>query len=392
MPVAGEVFAFSPNWVRPVNERLSWLTDIVQVYDGGEQRIALRSTPRRRIEYELLTVEQDATYLDALLWAWQSQPYVVPMWMDAQHLTGALAPGATTIPVITGGYDYHAGGLALIARGPREYEVLEIDAVEVDTITLAEPTFAAWPAGTRIYPARTGRLPEAQPVERLTAGLVRAIVAFELIDNTVVEPAVETVYYSEGLDTRRPNRVRSLEADYRRKLERLDFGTGAVTIDDESGRPEIVRGLEYLLHGRTDIHDFRRFLHTRQGRAHSVYLPNWQTDPQVTRTLASGATQLFVRDIDYDLYLDLDVGRRDLALLHADGTWYFRRVTGVLNFPDTQEHRFTLHAGIDREVAPGEWQLVTWLELARLDSDQIELAWLTSELVQVSLPVRGLLR
>ena len=46
-----ELFPLAPNWIRPVVERLEWLTDVIEGYDATEERTPLRTLPRRSLEY-----------------------------------------------------------------------------------------------------------------------------------------------------------------------------------------------------------------------------------------------------------------------------------------------------------------------------------------------------
>ena len=147
---------FSPNWESPVTERLEWLTDLIEAYDGTEEATPLRTQPRRSFEYEVLVQAEEAANLDALLWRYQAEKYVVPIWTDPQFLEAALPAGTGTITVPTVDYDFSAPGWAVLWTSTTEYELVEVSGTDASSLTLNGTVQNDWPAGTRIYPAREG--------------------------------------------------------------------------------------------------------------------------------------------------------------------------------------------------------------------------------------------
>jgi hypothetical protein len=153
-----DILPFSPNWENPVTERLEWLTDLIEAYDGTEEATPLRTMPRRSFEYAVLVQAEEAANLDALLWRYQAEAYVVPIWTDPQLLASALPAGSGTITVPTTNYDFSAPGWAVLWRSQDTYELLAVDSMDASSLTLSGTVQADWPAGTRIYPARAGRI------------------------------------------------------------------------------------------------------------------------------------------------------------------------------------------------------------------------------------------
>jgi len=120
------VFGMRPDWSQGITERLEWLTEVLEAYDGTEQRVRLRQLPRRGFEYGFLIEGRDAQVLDHLLFAWGARIYCLPVWTDVSTLAGEAAIGSTALTVQdVANSDYHAGGLAVLWRSNTRHEAVE---------------------------------------------------------------------------------------------------------------------------------------------------------------------------------------------------------------------------------------------------------------------------
>lgn len=154
------VFAFSPDWSQPVTERYEWLTDVMESYNGTEQRLQLRTNPRKQIEYQVLAEGHMANQSDALLWGWQSRVFALPIWRNGLYLNQPLFKGSQSIPIQSLYYDFKHNGLLILYQNENHYEVLEIKQITDQSLLIKRPTQQNWPAGTAIYPVVLARLPQ----------------------------------------------------------------------------------------------------------------------------------------------------------------------------------------------------------------------------------------
>ena len=168
------VFGLKPNWADGWLERLMWATDVLATRDGTEQRVSLRSKPRRSLEFSILVGRDDAALLDVLLSAWQSRVYALPIWPDKAVLAATVTAGSTVIPLTTTNLEYEADGLLVIGSDSRNTEAAEVLSVASNAVTLKQPLLQTWPAGAFVTPARTARLRVTQAVSRVTDAIARA--------------------------------------------------------------------------------------------------------------------------------------------------------------------------------------------------------------------------
>lgn len=382
-----ETFGHNPNWRNSVLERLEWLTDVIEAFDRTEERTALRSAPRRSLEYAVLLQGQAAARLEAALWGGPAPQWLLPIWTDPQLLAAELPSGATSIPATTAGYDFADGGQAVLWRDDATHEAVTIDTVTADALTLASPTTTTWAAGARLYPARPARLSPEIRLARPTAGILRGVLSFELEPASYPAAPDATLYRGVEVNTRSPNRIPDVPTGYDSKAERIDYALGAVAVDDLAGLPALRRSYEYLLRDRAAIAAWRGWLHARTGRAAAFWHPQWQLDLEQTAGLAAAGTVLHVRAGAAARYA-LAPGRQDLALLHADGTWYFRRILSAT--PAGDEELLELDAALGIDTQPGDFRLITYLTLVRLEADAIEIAWHTAGIAKSTVEYRSL--
>lgn len=384
------VFGLRPNWREPLRESLEWLTDVLVADDGSEQRVRLREAPRRTFEWLASAEGRDMRLLDNLLWGWQGRVYCLPVWTDRWDLPAALPAGSAGITVPTAYADYHAGGLAILWRSPREYEAVEVLAVESGGITLARQTEAEWAAGTRVYPARLARLPAEQSVTRHTGRLAEVLLTFEVADPDG-GPVVDAgpVYLGYPVLTTPCETSDPPDDQYVRRLLAFDHPTGRPVYADRATYPAVTQGYRWRVGTRAAIQAHRAWLGARAGRLVPCWAATWRQDFVQTRTLGAAAVTLAVQADGYRDLVAAHPARRHLLLRHRDGTVYCRRIVGAAELT-ADEDTLTLDSPIGREVAPGDLVMIAYLHLVRLAADRVELTWHTDALVETAVGLTAL--
>ncbi|MCW7536700.1 hypothetical protein OOT46_02375 [Aquabacterium sp. A7-Y] len=393
LPVTGRrvvVFGIRPNWADGITERLEWLTEVLEAHDGTEQRIRLRQMPRRGFEYGFLLEGQDARVLDHLLFAWGGRTYCLPVWTDIAYLPDEVKAGAMELQVQdAANSDYHPGGMAVLWRSVLDNEAVQVLAVEGNTLTLNLALGRSWPAGTQVFPARLARLEGQTAVRRITDTLAEGRCRFTVEDLTApVGAEAGLAYQGYQIFDWPPNRSEDVEDNWQRKLTVLDHQTGARGFEDESGIPQIGRRLSWLLPDRVQVSRFRAWLAMRAGRANPAWLPTFESDLVVTRPVATADSGITVRNVGYSRFVAAHPQRRDLVLRTTAGVFY-RRVTGGDEL-SADEELISLDAPLGVTVAPAQFLQISWLELARLDQDAVELFWETDQIARLQLSTRTL--
>lgn len=389
------LFPFPPNWDAKVLERFEWVTDVLMARNGTEQRIALRQLPRRTYEYQVMsyqdTYQDFYQYLDTLLAAWQSKPYIIPMWMDADFLSADVPAGSLTIPVNTTDLDYYVGGAGMMGTDPKNAEGFTIQSMTATSVTLVYPTLNDWPAGSFIAPARSARLREAQKLNRPTAKLSQGTMMFDVQDNTTPPGVAGTTLYN-GLDVYLavPDRSVDISVEYTRVEKLLDFTVGVQEVDDIPQRPFTVREVQFLWGSKADIYDFKQWLFYRNGQQVPFYMPTWERNIEILSTMSASTVSATVTAQGFTNLLSSLGSRTDVAMLHVNGNWYLRSATFSPGATAATEV-ITLNTGIGIDTVPTDWIMICWLEKVRLNSDAIEVSYENTDIAYAKIATKGVI-
>lgn len=385
-------WVWRPNWARGITERLSWLTDVIRGYDGTEQRIRARKTPRRTFEFEYLVAGAQRRKFEAALWDWHARVWSLPTWTDGQQLTAPLTAGGFTITATTTDLDYHVGGFAmLLDPDSGAHEVAEIAALAAGEITTVRPLVSSWPADTTwIYPARSARLQAQHKVARWTGDHAGSVAVFEATDSSAWPAATESETYRSipVFSAAHNSRTESSDA-ISRALNVIDNGVGKWSVDDTTGHPDSVVNHLWSATTRAEITALRSWLYSRQGRLTHFWRPTGRRDLVLMAPVSDVATNIDIEGIGYTKYYSADTNRRDIRIETTGGAVYMRRITGTVEV-DASTERLTIDAPLGVSLAVADIARISFMELRRLDSDTLELAWWTGEVADCSMPMRSI--
>jgi hypothetical protein len=385
------VFGFAPNWSEPVRERLAWLTDVLLTQSGIEQRIGLRGIPRRGLSYSLLTQDRSASAkLETILLGWQSRLYALPVWTEMQSLSAPLAAGSSTIPCQTTDYEFAPNGLALLWRSHDQNEAVEIASVGASSITLKSPTVSAWPAGTRLYPVRTARLPQRQRLTRETNHHLSGTVEFELTDSPAIA-AVDTgdTYAGYRVYASSPNWAEPIEVEAMRQLDVLDYETSAPWVDDLSGLAALLKSWHWTLGSRAEIVALKKWLAAREGRRVPFWSPTQAEDLKILAPIGSSAVSITVENIGYARYLAGRADRRHIMIETQAGQRFYRAITASSEVNVASE-QITIDSALGVTLQTSDIKSARFLHLTRLESDEVEIAWHSLAVAECSTMLRSL--
>jgi len=384
------VWPFGPRWDKPVIERLSWLTDILEAYDGTEQGRELRSVPRKEIHYNALVFKENRQHLDSLLWGWQSKLFLLPIPMDVGVLNQAASIGATAVYVDTEYMAYHVGGYIVLYTGPTRTEAAKISAVDTWGVTLEASLVYAWPKGALAFPADLARIKDTQAVSSFATAMAELSMQFELEDTANVT-AVDstTIYRSYPVLETPPNWRDDVNFEYRRIVQRLDNQLSRPSVNDTRESPVTLQSYHWTRIGRAAIASLRAWLHARKGRLNPLWIPTFTDDITLHAPVLSVQSIMTIKRREYYRYLIGEKGRRDIAIFLNDGNILYKRITSS-TVQDAETEELVLSSTMGQDVSPEQVVRISFLRFSRLESDAIELSWQNTGLVECNHMVRGL--
>lgn len=367
------VWPVPPDWARGVQERLAWGTDVLRASATAvTQHRSYRHLPRRDFEFEVAEAAGDRRLVDMLL-AGHGGTWQLPIWPDVQWLSSALSVGATAIPCTTAGYDFVAGGKALLYTSRTAWEVVQVDTVESSQIGLTGATTAAYGPGSRLYPLRRAHVRQDAQVRLRSDDFGWRRLSFE-----IAEPcewaalASGTEYLTHPVLEVRPDEDDDPANSYARMLQVVDYGSAPPVVHDLPGIALRSQQSHWKLHGRAEHTWFRSLLYTLSGRQTPIWVPSFTADLQAAAAIAGGSTSLSVEWAGYTLYGKAKHNRKDVRVELTDGTVLYRRITDAVEAGDTET--LTLSASLDASsIAPERIRAISFMALSTQGSDETEI-------------------
>jgi hypothetical protein len=364
------IWPVPPDWSNGVRESLAFGTDVMTApATAVSQHRSYRTTPRRQLSFETLANAQGRRVADMLLAGWGGA-WQLPIWPDVQRLSAPLASGATSVPCATAGFDFVAGGLALLYSAVNSWEVVTIDSIAADHLALTGATSAAFAPGARLYPLRRARM-RGDAQERLyNDDLGRRSLAFD-IDEACDWPTLTggTAYLGHDVLDVRPDESADPAAGVSRLEQAVDYGAALPFVRDLPGLALRAQQSSWKLSGRAQHTWFRSLLYTRCGRLVPIWVPSFASDLKPAAAIAGGSAALSIEWAGYTLFGLGQPNRRDLRIELNDGTVFYRRVSAAVEAGGTET--LTLNASLDAgSIVPERIRAVSFMALCTLASDE----------------------
>ena len=377
--LAGTVALLALPCQAPMRETVAYLTDVIDSFNGTEDRHQLRSAPRVRLQYTIPQQAWDRAHAYNTERGALREKWAVPLWSQTQ-LVGAITAGATSIVCNTTLYDLRAASLALLYQSNSLWQVVEVSAVGSGSITVsAAQAFT----NAVLVPLRLGYI--AGNVQRTGNGHnAMAQVAFDLDDNIEITAAEPTQYLSNDIyfdEVLMPSE--SYESSLERREENADYDLGAVA---RSTPWTYARGVMNYVRQMTtpeEVLAFRQFLARRAGKYRAFWAPTYEVDLRLTNT----GTITTLITFQKDSYNDWATDRTHVAFEDDQGTWYARALSNIVIASST-----TLQATLSSalNLPASRIRRVSYLGLKRLSGDSVELEWIGNGVCQAALSVTEL--
>jgi hypothetical protein len=370
------MFPIPPQWDKRVIETLSWKTNIITSYNGSEQRIGLMREPRKTIQFDITTNNQETQKLDSIMMNWLARPFAIPVWQDITPLVTQATIGTSVLEIDTIGRDFVVGNSVAIFESFEDIETGEVTAVTDTEITLRLPLLATHPKGVSVYPIRIGRLPDKQSMGFLTPKVDTAKMVFNVTKNeNVAATEAAGVYRTLPILEERPNYSAEITTEYASKVQIIDNQLAEPYVDLETDFIQTTSAFTWVKTTKAGMQSLREMLHARRGRKEPIWVPTWKNDLTLVNGEVSGAALLVVKPHDRTLHVDGLYSRRDIMVLKTNGDRFYCRVSSSSDEGSTEE--LALDTPLPFDLPLNEVALICYIEICRLSSDTVEIEWIT---------------
>lgn len=375
VPVTGQRVVLWPFQPQPeIQETLEWATNVMEAYDGTEQRMTIRTTPRQRLRMNFIKFAAVERRAKALLFDWLARVFALPLWFEARRTTAPSTVGATSISVDTAAGDFRATGLVFVYSSDTAYEAAEIEAVNASSLDLASELTLAYPTGTLVMPARTVYAKSVPSTPRLPGGgSVYAMEFVTIVGNDLASTSGSSAYDSKVLldDC---NLVESGDSDaWERPVIVLDTDSGRIYQTSRVDRSRFRTRKVWDSPSLAETWRIRQLLHAMAGSRVSFWLPSFRADLVLAATIGPAATTFRVEECGYTALMQSRTPFADVRLVLVDGTAIVRRVTD--SEVDGAQEVLTIDSAFDplAPITAAEVERIEFVNLVRISDDKAEI-------------------
>lgn len=356
----------------------AWLTDVLQRYNGDEQRLALRERPRRTFGGEIvLTSDAERRQLHDQIYKVATGLIVIPMYQHQTPLRAATVIGDDRIYCNTKRADLRPGGYVVLIKRDGTEVLARVSEVFADYVTLdAAHAEAVQVAGTKVMSAIATRIPDMSGFSmRAKDGNASLQFAEFAAQDTLLHPLAEvTLEEHQGLPVLEK---RPLADDADEK-----FGTGLTTIDNEIGRParftawdqKYVRGdRSYLINTQFtpgDLDYWFAFLEHCRGQQRSFFASTWREDLVPAGTFTTSTLEVVGTDYS-QLYFGTET-YANLEIISSAGRYLVTVINATLVGGNTV---LEFSPPIADDLTGVTIERISYLMKMRLGSDKVSILY-----------------
>lgn len=367
-----------PNWENGILEGLAWSTWLGTSESGAEQRVGQRRFPRRWLETSFRGIEFKQSLLQQALAAAGRYQFLVPLWMYQTRVTAALGVQTTTIE---GDFRFRqfAAGEIVVLRDPDDFFNYEMavlnEANDFDLVTTT-PLQKAWPRGTRIAPVRIFRIIDEPMLSSRSSAVVDGTIRFtqDTIERQTVDISMFPLHPLDQLPIvgLEHNWRETPQMAYQRNVYEFDNMMGRPSYFDVGGQSKFTVNWMLSTYGRAELNFARSLLYYFRGRQRLCWIINLTDDIKVVETVNPLDGEVAVQRFGYAQYGAVDQGiRKNIVFFMKDGSTIVNQVVSSRARGDIEY--LALADNLEQPYEPRDFQRVTFMSRARLNSDSIEI-------------------
>lgn len=390
-PYGSFPWRYRHNWSRAVTESFEFSTEIYESFSGREQRASMRIEPRRSISLWHTLDGQEARSYEAVLRARQKSPMLVPQWHLAFRTIEPAPAGQDFLlldDAVLAGLRW--GGSIAIANGATSY-LVTVRSTDGNRLNLADALTSPVEINTAVMAVYNGLVDQDVSSSRHTGTVLEALATFRILPQEdlrklpVIAPAMR---FPVGADNReiilrRPNWSSNPSISHNWQYNVSDYVNGPIV--PINGRDQGSRQMQatFTLRNREEINDHLGMVARLHGRRYAAWIPSWNDDFELTRSVTSGTlNRLYVKP---NAYLDLDTLSDKAVGIFVrlyDGRQFAARVPSVVL--GSTECTLILDRSFPAAFTMASVAMVSLLYRVRQVSDTSAIDWITDSVAQAT--------
>lgn len=400
-----------------ITEKWQYNTLILTSYSGGEQRIKNLQNPRHFVTYDYPAMDcLQAQWMRGVGRLKQTVPFYVPMWHSPIYLSEKFNGGKAFYVENSSIYGlFNCQYIELFFEddtGQTTNKVCKLDYISEGIIGVKKAVNAVLP------PTRAWLFPLknciAQPMQGLqyiySNGSLVGISFEDLLDvptNPTIPPSIlnnyenyvgwnmwnlPEVYIGKEMFLHTPRWVGDdgVQLSLTKNTNRLDTELGMFYYDLKNTRSYDVHTYKFLLTCREEINNMTRFFKRVCGMWKSFWMPTWVNDIEVEDDLVAGNSYFYAKWTGHADYYNTNGRTKKIIIFTKDYNYHIYQILNYMQSTVNLETytKVTLTDSIEETIPIDNILMVSFLNLVRLDSDELQINYETDACANVDLTFR----
>ena len=391
----GEVHVLANCPLLDSTERLEWMTEVHESFDGTELRYPLRDAPRQVLSFNYVQMRKALGDMFHMLYANLRKQWGIPLPQFRQIIPNLEDSDFIIMETTTHRADLRVGFILLeSSEGAQTAEIVSIgryiivqeEIRDPETQEIIQELITEYQDGFRLAADVTATNASIMPLRICiidgdasisTGGFwSNSSVVFRVIAEDSPEFEADAPEQFLGDDIYfKPLLLDgdSLEMTLTQHQNIVDADVGGFQQFTHWKKPRYLKPFKSVLKGWDQYSEYRRFLFRRMGRYQAFWMPLYEKHLNILNT-ANITTSLSTNT----KYL-LEADRKHIAVKRKNGMWTAHEITAKTGGSLTVSPAINAHRN--------DIQTICYLGLHRLDADQIEFQFLGAQITQVTVPI-----
>ena len=378
------------DWSTQPEMSIQYLTEVIESFDGTEQRIALRDTPRCSLGYMYSMTDEQQYRFDNKI-ATSTGSMIVPLWPLQCQLSRAVQPGDTSVVLEAINAHVRTSDTLLISEGD-ECEVVSIEAVDGAVVTLKRLAKKTFSTNAVVLPARIAYPADESNSTSLLRGFDQHTITYDLDETKILKPIPVDDF--ERFNARpifpfRPDRSKDVTTQYNRLRETLDPLIGARSIYDRARGTVKILGQTFTFFSETERQRFEDFAELMNGAQGEFYIEGPGQAFELSEDIVIPTYKFRIKSSGYSNFANSSSLAPIAAIKLYNETTIYKTILSATGNADGTETITTKE--ITAALKKTDIETIVPLYLARFDSDEFRYIFDTSEVSTITKNIRQLL-
>lgn len=363
------VLHFPIDWSMQPELRHSFLTEVIESWNGAEQRISLRDQPRLSATYQYGLADTDQYLFSNLVGNFSGQ-YLVPIWPMQSELAEPVARFDSKA-LVNDLSDWVVPGCRVMLSDADTWEVCLVASVAGREVVFSDLVKKNYRSGARLVPISQAWINE--DVSSVAHGMSVEVTgaSFDFDEVELIRPAPVddfTIFNRKRVLDIRPDRSKDCTIQYKRLRETLDPAIGRRYIYDRVQGAVKYLQFSWRFFDQLARKRFDDFAELERGAQGEFYVESPLVAMLLAKDIEAPTLEITVAQANYKNLLKSNTFAPAVALKLYNGTVLYRNVDSVIQGQDNTEV-VTLQESVNN-IRMEDVEYIAPLFLGRFESDE----------------------